>query len=64
MEGSKRTTNHIGHFPLKQKASKKQKRYNLMTECLLPNSTRSRFKLIMTLTRGKTCVAFVAEMEQ
>ena len=40
-------------FPLKQKASKKQKTYNLMTENLLSNSTTSLFKFIMTLTRGK-----------
>ena len=42
-------------FPLKQKARKKQKRYNLAAESLLSNSTTSRFKFIMTLTHGKTC---------
>ena len=40
-------------FPLKEKASKKQKRCKLMTERLLSNSTTSRFKFIMTFTCGK-----------
>ena len=41
-------------FPPKQKASKKQKRYNLMAESLLSNITISHFKFILTLTCEKT----------
>ena len=55
IEGSKRTTNRIGHFSSKTKSKPKKNRYNLMTESLLYNRTTSRFKFIRTLTCGKTC---------
>ena len=65
MEGSKRTTTLIGHLSSsKKKKVKKQKRYHLMTERLLSDNTSNCFKLIMTPTREKNPVAFVAEMEQ
>ena len=54
MEGSKRTTTRFGHLCSSTKSKqKKKKRYNLMIENLLSNSTSNRFKFIMTPTRGK-----------
>ena len=62
MEGSKRTTNPIGHLSSSTKnKQKQQKRCHFMTESLLSNNISNHFKFIMTPTRGKP-VAFVAEM--
>ena len=55
MEGSKRTT--IGHLcsstKNKQTNKTKQKRYNVMVESLLSNSTSNCFKFIITPIPGK-----------
>ena len=52
MEGSKRTTTRFGYICYSTK-NKQKKRYNLITESLLLNSTSNRDKFIMTPTRGK-----------
>ena len=55
MEGSKRTTTHIGHLSSSTKNKQNKNRYNFMTESMLSNNTLNRFKFNMNSTRGKTC---------
>ena len=55
MEGSKRTTTHIGHLSPSTKNKQNKNRYNFMTESMLSNNTLNCFKFIMNSTRGKTC---------
>ena len=56
MEGSKRTTTSIGRLSSSTKASRKQKRFHLMTEILLSKNISNHFKFIMAPTHGKTSV--------